>query len=301
MLFDYVVGNPPYQGVKKTGGDKGKPPTIWPKFVVRADQLCTQGIVMVHPAMYRKPGNDLQTILFYNCRELHMYNNPEAMRTFGASTRYDWYVLDRDYDGPTDVYFEDGSHHLIDLPHCGMLPNGSWDIWELCQKHVAEVGCLETKKKAAGGKSPGIYPIVHTINKTVGVQFMSRDKKPRAYDTQKVIISESGGLGYYDPGSCGYGSNCYHVTVDSEDEGKAIVNFIQSRLGQHLVESCKWGNFRTESILWHFVPNPFRMGVTADSSDDDIYEAFGLTAKQIKHVETFTYGRCRDEVRLRYR
>ena len=127
MHFDVIVGNPPYQGEKSVDTKKGKPPTIWPMFVSKLNKhLKPDGVmVLVHPAMYRKPGNPLQDILYQNNRQLHIYNNAEAMRTFGASTRYDWYVIDKTYNGPTEVTFEDTTTSTVDLRDRTFLPNGS--------------------------------------------------------------------------------------------------------------------------------------------------------------------------------
>ena len=48
--------------------DKGKPPTIWPKFVEKCNELLKPDgvMVLVHPSMGRKPGHVLQKILYNN-------------------------------------------------------------------------------------------------------------------------------------------------------------------------------------------------------------------------------------------
>jgi len=293
MLFDVIVGNPPYQGAKSKDTKKGKPPTIWHKFVeVLNGYLKPDGVmVMVHPAMYRKPGNPLQSVLYHNNRQLHMYNNAEAMVTFKASTRYDWYVIDKTYTGPTEVTFEDTSTHKIDISKLTFLPNGSWTIWDKCADLVTQHGDLKAIKDPTRVTGKGPYPVVQTVTTTKGVVLQQTSVSPKYLTDKKVIIAESGRyIGYYDDGQYAMGSNCYHIPVSGQDEGDTIVNFIKSKLGINLVESCKWGNFRTERVVWEHIPNVYEMGLTPTSTDADIYQAFGLSDQEIKFVESFRYG-----------
>lgn len=296
MHIDVVVGNPPYQGAKKSGGPKGKPPTIWPRFVeIAAGEVTGDYLVMVHPAMYRKPGNPLQDILYHGCRELHMYNNAEAMQTFGASTRYDWYVVDKSYDGLTEVTFEDCTTHSIDLHGLTFLPNGSWTIWQRCAGLVGTHGALSPIKDPTAVKGDGPHKIIQTATQTKGVVLQGTSVTPKHADTKKVIISESGrDFAHYDDGEYGMGSNCYFIAVPGREEGATLVNFIMSKLGRNLANSCKWGNFRTERVIWEHVPDVVKMGLTPQSTDTEIYKAFGLTDAEVKFVETFEYGTRRD-------
>lgn len=252
MLFDVIVGNPPYQGVKSTGGVAGKPPTIWTKFVLLADTLLKDDgvMVMVHPAQYRKPGHPVQEVIYRNNRQLHIYNNAEAMYTFGASTRYDWYVLDRTYTGPTRVYFEDGSVHDIQLEPGTFLPNGSWNLWSQYSSKTP----LCPVKMATTPNDKGDYKVIQTLTKTKGVVVRTTDKQPKSYGIPKVVLSESGVFAFYDKeGEYGTSSNCYHIPVKSDEEADEIMRFVESPLCHHLVSSCLWSNFRVERILWTYL------------------------------------------------
>ena len=226
-----------------------------------------------------------------------MYNNAEAMRTFGASTRYDWYVIDKTYVGPTEVYFEDETHYTVDLSPETFMPNGSWSIWQKVQSKL-HLGKIETIKKSDTPDDKGEFEVVQTIAKTKGTVIRRSSKQPKSYGIRKVILSETGCEAIYDrDGKLGMTSNCYYVAVDSDAEGEALVRFVKSKLCDHLVESCKWGNFRTECILWHFMPNPYKVGITSTSSESEINRLFDLDSSECAAVASYKYGACRDTVR----
>jgi len=291
MQFDVIVGNPPYQGAKSTGGKAGKPPTIWPKFVETCDSLLKpDGImVMVHPSMYRKPGNSLQDILFSNNVQLHMYNNAEAMETFGASTRYDWYVINKTYTGPTRVYFEDLSVHDIDVTPGMFMPNGSWDVWT---KVTNAAQCLSTTKKTDVPNDLGNFDVVQTLTKMKGLVIRKSSIAPKSYGVRKVILSETGCQAIYDKdGTLGTSCNCYYVKVENDEQGESLVRFVNSDLCEHLTQSVKWSNFRTEHCLWNYIACPWLLGIRPDSSEDDINKAYGVSADDIR----FVYGRNRNK------
>jgi hypothetical protein len=112
MKFDVIIGNPPYQ--EKVGPNKTEP--LWNKFVKKAIELCnTNGYVaMIHPSGWRNiegKFKDIQKlILSKKVYFLSIHNEKDGLETFGAETRYDYYVLQNvENDGSeTMVRFQDG-------------------------------------------------------------------------------------------------------------------------------------------------------------------------------------------------
>ena len=92
--FDVVMGNPPYQppSNNKKGGK-----SIWDEFVKYAlNILKKKGLLLyVHPALWRKPENNMKDIMFNKqIHYLSIHNKIEGNKVFGATTRYDYYLME---------------------------------------------------------------------------------------------------------------------------------------------------------------------------------------------------------------
>jgi hypothetical protein len=95
MKFDVIVGNPPYQ----TQVGPNKTETIWNKFVKKCIKLLkTDGTMeLIHPSGWRNINGkfkDLQElILSKDLIYLEIHDEKDGLKTFGAETRYDYYIL----------------------------------------------------------------------------------------------------------------------------------------------------------------------------------------------------------------
>jgi len=106
--FDAIIGNPPYQppSNNKKGGK-----SIWDEFVKYSlKNLKVKGLLLyVHPALWRKPKNKMRDIMFNKqIHYLSIHNDSEGLKNFGATTRYDYYLMEniKPYK-KSSVYFED--------------------------------------------------------------------------------------------------------------------------------------------------------------------------------------------------
>jgi len=96
--FDFVIGNPPYQkpkNVEKSGTIGGD---LWSAFVEKGLELCKQNgyLSLIHPPMWRKPEHRIWEKLTQNqIKYLEIHSEEDGRKTFNASTKYDWYILQK--------------------------------------------------------------------------------------------------------------------------------------------------------------------------------------------------------------
>jgi len=132
MQFDLVIGNPPYQELKD-GHKKSK--AIWPEFVHKAMPICKPDgyVSLIHPPGWRNVDGDYSDVksllLNKHILYLEMHNKQDGIKTFGAKTPYDWYVVkNTTVSAPiTKVKQQDGIIVEIDLTTLPMIPAGHID------------------------------------------------------------------------------------------------------------------------------------------------------------------------------
>lgn len=131
--FDVVLGNPPYQKSKdrQTDTQKGTCGTIiWDRFADKAIDICKDEgyICLIHPAGWRRPSKKSQDIgekiksqkLMY----LELHSIEDGLKTFNASTNYDWYVLQKHPNNQKTVIIDyDGNVENIDISNLPFIPN----------------------------------------------------------------------------------------------------------------------------------------------------------------------------------
>lgn len=196
--FDCVVGNPPYQSMS---GNKGSAHILWDKFAsIAHNDLCDDGanVCLVHPSLWRKPGHELRESI-KGLTYLEIHDERGGMKTFGAETRYDWYVSKKGYDGKTTIKGQDGEFEDLDLSQWEFIPNYAFDlIKSLLAKgkqekaRVIQDSSYHTqrdwmaKTKTAKFK----YPCVYTVPKSVipNLRWSSRNDKDH-FGIPKVIWS----------------------------------------------------------------------------------------------------------------
>ena len=132
MKFDVLVGNDPYQ--EKVGPKKTEP--LWNKFFFKRISLLKEGgyLALIHPSGWRNitgKFKDVQTVIkSKKVKFLSIHNEKDGMETFGAETRYDYYVLQNvGNDGSeTIVRFQDDQVKGLVLDNMEFIPNGGIDL-----------------------------------------------------------------------------------------------------------------------------------------------------------------------------
>lgn len=141
--FDLIIQNPPYQK-QKPGFTKTQP--IWHLFVQRSLELLKEDgyMIMVHPSGWRNVDGvfkETQNLLkSKQVLELHIQNEKDGMRVFGAETRYDFYILKNTTpEKETLIKCQDGSFEVVNISEMQFIPNGMFnDIVNLVAKDVDE-------------------------------------------------------------------------------------------------------------------------------------------------------------------
>jgi hypothetical protein len=132
--FDIVIGNPPYQANSESGGQKGTRTHIWDNFVDLSLQIVKDDgyLSLIHPAGWRRGGGKFSYIgdklrqkqMLY----LEIHDIQDGQKVFGATTGYDWYVLqNKAATGKTIVIDSVGVKSNIDIYKLKAIPNNQID------------------------------------------------------------------------------------------------------------------------------------------------------------------------------
>jgi hypothetical protein len=293
--FDVVFGNPPYQ--PPSNGKKGGK-SLWPLFVKKSLELLKKNgfLVFVHPALWRKPENELHDLMFgKQFHYLSIHSSQDGVKTFQAGTRYDWYVLENSKStNPTPVRFDDGiqSSFMI-TPSLPFIVNHGGDVMN---KVVAknQYGYLkaerchvwDTRRDYVNSTktSKYVYPLINGSSKTRGIR-LCYSSTPMTYQyTKKIIFSNGGEIQpFYDSGKFGTTEAGIFIPVESDEDGIRITRFLKSKLVSYIIGATKWSNFETIKQIFWSIPNP--KDLPDNFTDEQVYSYFELAPEEISRIE----------------
>jgi len=178
MKFDVLIGNDPYQ--EKVGPKKTEP--LWNKFFHKRISLLKEGgyLSLIHPSGWRNikgKFKDVQEVIrSKKVSFLSIHNEKDGIETFGAETRYDYYVLQNipNDKSKTLIRFQDGEFKKLLLDDMEFIPNGGIDLLNslLAKEGEEKVNLLYSRSDYGTDKSNVskvqennfIYPCVYTVN-----------------------------------------------------------------------------------------------------------------------------------------
>ena len=300
--FDVIFGNPPYNNShdKKDGqGGSGSRSRLYPAFVTRSLTFLkdTGYLIFLHPAMWRKPGDILHESIFrYQLHYIRCFTKPEGSKLLHATTRVDWYILQKvPPHKPTTIYFDDHTvgDYLLNN-ETPLLCGHGHGIWEKMYRVITSgrAGPLPVIKQAIANSKcskmtskTNVYPLVHSTS-TGGVSKISWFSKahPNQYVPKVVFAEIEMVYPVFDAlGKFGTTDNVQSILVSSEAEGHYICRYMSSKLFQYLIGSTKWSNFRTDHTMFPYLPYP--KDLPENFTDAYLYAYFELTPEEVERIE----------------
>ena len=286
--FDVIVGNPPYNAPKTS---KGGSSTLWNLFVDKSlnEWLKPGGyLTFVHPSGWRKPPSACSRIkhMFDNMVHqnymsyLEIHSKCDGAKTFGAQTRYDFYVIEKRPPKPgelTTVVDQKGVKAQLDLrTWVSFLPNHSFDLIRSLlagtkQDYViysrCQYGTDKRNESFVQQSPPSIthpYPLIHSIIKS-GPKIYSTNvikNSPPMFYVPKIVMTESGiGNGVHpDPrGRVGMTQGAFGIKLPDpiNVEKPLMEKALESELFAQIVDAMSFGNFRVDRNMFRYFRSDF--------------------------------------------
>ena len=272
MRFDVVIGNSPYQ--EKVGPKKTEP--LWNKFFHISIDLLTEGgyLSLIHPSGWRNitgKFKDVQEVIrSKKVSFLSIHNEKDGMKTFGAETRYDYYVLQNtpNNGSETTVRFQDGQVKQLVLDELEFIPNGGIDLLSILfakegEKTVEMIHSYsdyETRKKWMSKTQTDdyIYPIVYTVDYLSQPTFYYSSTNQKGHFGKPKVIWSNGrisSIGNYVDETGEYGLTQFaYAIVDDVGNLSNIKKALDSKKFKDLMELCAVGQLTVN----HKVVSKFR-------------------------------------------
>jgi len=279
MKFDVVVMNPPYQAPQEAKGKRGSGDSLWNKFVEKAlSEWATEGglVVAVHPSGWRKPATPRSQYrgMFklmahdYHMKYLEIHDSSDGMRTFGAGTRYDWYLIDKESSGgETIIKDQNGQESCVSLQNYDWLPNHSleqvYSLFSQNKKQPTFFSCdYHTQNKSylkPDQDSTFCFPLVHSTPKKGNRFWYSSRNDKGHFGIPKVIFGESGiGDVIVDiKGEYGMTQGAMGLPVVDETDAQKAKEYLMSDEFQNILDACSWSNFRVDWRMFTYFKEGF--------------------------------------------
>lgn len=276
-FFDVIIGNPPYQKPKnikegKTAGTTGG--DLWSEFVCQALALVEKNgfVSFIHPSMWRKPDHEIYELLkLYDLKYLEIHGEEDGRRTFKASTRYDWYILQNNkYNNKTEVKDEVGKSQEININDWKWLPNYSFEIISKIIASNSEERCeVLYARSSYGSDKPWMsatknnefkYSCIYGMQTGGGITYLYSNRNDKGhFGVPKVIL----GWGRYlyplidFQGEYGMTQNAFGIKVASLEEAHDIKRAIESDKFKEILKATKWGTFQTDWRMFKYFRKDF--------------------------------------------
>jgi len=268
--FDVILGNPPYQGVSTVkrkgkeyqGSSDARNNLLWPGFVKMGLEICKDNghLCLVHPPKWRKPEDALLDVMTGNQIEyLEIHSKKDGEETFGATTRYDWYVLKKTpCDGKTIIKDEKGNISSHDLREVSFIPNYYFSeiakivaVGDEPTLDVLRSTVLHTQNKnhmSNNSDDEFKYPCVHGST-LAGIDLRySNDDTSGFFGVKKVILNDGEtiySVNDYE-GKYGITQHTFAIKVSSKTEAENIKKAVNSDAFKEIIKATKWSSYQAD-------------------------------------------------------
>jgi len=230
MKFDVVVGNPPYQ--TKSDDNNTKTQAIWPEFIkLSCDFTKENGYTcLVHPSGWRgasKAFEVAKSILEKQVECLEIHNEQDGLKTFGATTRYDWYVRkNTPVTHSTEVKDQDGKVICVNLDGVNFIPNSQLDriFSMLANNQEVSVEIISdssyhtqrTERISKIKRDSFIYPVIYSTPVDGPTIWYSNTNQNGHFGISKLILNPCRPIGFVidENGEYGMSQFCIGIVGD---------------------------------------------------------------------------------------
>jgi len=310
VMFDIIVGNPPYN----EGGTMKGSGILWKDFVLKSIELLAHNgyLLFVHPTGWRKPAGerastgDLWTLFRnnYTLRFLKMSDVP-----IPNFPRVDYYVLqkkspDNDqktrvisifegnkYEGMLELYGLDFIPHFVNPSILRILKkvfNTSGDKFNIVRDRTFE----PTKSHMESQNTRGTpYTFYYEPECREYVYAYDKSEKPEYVNKKKIIMTHTrgkiAGLLYpvYYSEEVGSSSNTMYQVIERGDKVRSMMAVLQSKLIEFLMRITQYSetpNHKNEYKILNMIVKP--LGATV-KSDRDVYTYYSINKTEIRTIE----------------
>ena len=239
ISFNIILGNPPFQYKE----DEKKSQSIWKFFIMRSYKLLNNDgyLLMTHPSGWRDiNGRDRDVFDFMKANNLiylNMNDYKEGQRCFGASTTYDYYLVQytNTNTNKTIINDIDNEEYEVDLNNWDFIPSGWFNLIDklLAKKNEAKVNVLYNRsiyhiQKPYMSKPITDYPCCYSITIKDGMKYKYSDIDKGHFGIPKVIWSNGGGTyPIIDKEGC-YGLTEFAYAIVDEPENLQQISDVMS-------------------------------------------------------------------------
>jgi len=268
--FDVAIMNPPYQPTVNStgGGTKSHGNVIWPRFVELALGITAENgfIAAVHPVAWRKPLSDLFPVMTSrNILYLETHTKKDGIKTFGASTPLDWYILQNSpANGKTTVVRDvNGEIQKIDLREFSFLPNCDFKFIQSLIAGPNDEKCeVLYSRSIYGSDKPWMneekkgkfkYPCVHSTPTNGDPRLWFSSKREEFFGVSKVIFGDSDTITSVIidmDGKYGITDHGIGAAVSSRTEADGLKRALESSKFNDVLKACRWSQFQIDWRLF---------------------------------------------------